>query len=125
FAVESQPAGGRVDAHLAAVPGDLYVAFGVRDFDVALARVYRDVAHGITNLNVTSAANDSHRRGHVGDGDVALFIANGEHRFFRYRDFKIQAQPRIAAAGRMNFVTVAILNNFDRSSVRELLGVSL
>src|SRR3981189_1087861 len=100
--------------------GYLHIAIGIRDFDVALARVNRNVSPGVANFDAPCAAGDAYRRGHVRDADAAPIPTDCERRLCGHRDFQIQAEARIDAASRTDFEAVAILHDLDGSALCEL-----
>src|SRR5260370_33807743 len=105
--------------------GILHIALRVGNLDVSLAGVAAGVAAGFANLDVACAARHVYGLGHVGDGNVAFFAADGYRGFFRNRYVKVHADARIPRipGGWTNFVAVAILHDFDAGAIRYLLRV--
>src|SRR6266700_2819459 len=127
FTVDRKPAAGSGNVHFAAVAGKLDVAVGVRNFDVAFARVDGDVSGGAANFNVADPAAYVDGLGHVGHGDVSSFVADGECGLLGNRHVQIQADARIPGTNSrwMNLVAVAILHDFDGGAIGDALSVTL
>ena len=115
FAVESEAAGGGRDVNFRAFAGNLDVTFGVGDFDVAFVHFDVDVAGGVADFDVAVRAGDGDGRGHVGNSDVSLFVSDGDRGLLGDLDVHVDGDARVAGAGAggMNFIAVAILNDFD------------
>ncbi len=107
--------------------GYLDVAVGVGNFDVAFSRVDSDVAARAANLDAANSVRHIDGLRHVRHGDAALLIANRQRSLLRNRHVKIEADPRVARAGPRgtDFITVAILHDFDGNSIGNLLGIAL
>src|SRR5260370_6418432 len=127
FPVDRTPAAGAGNVHFAAVAGKLDVAVGVRKLEVAFGGGDGDVSRGGANFNVADAAAYVDGLGHVGDGDVSPFVADGECGLLRNRHVQIQAQARIPGKNSrwMHLVPVAILHDFDGGVIGDALSVAL
>src|SRR6266700_3251232 len=127
FTVDRKPAAGSGNVHFAAVAGKLDVAVGVRNFDVAFARVDGDVSGGAANFNVADPAAYVDGLGHVDDGDVSSFVADGECGLLRNSHVQIQAHARIPGTNSrwMHLVPVAILHDFDGGAIGDALSITL
>src|SRR5580704_487796 len=115
FTIESEAASGRSDVDLATFAGDFDVAFGVGDFDVALVHFDGHVAGSVADFHVAAGARYGERRSHIGDGNIAFFISDFDVGFHRDLDVHVDCDASVTGtdARGMDFVTVAILNDFN------------
>src|SRR5580704_17576167 len=115
FAVECETAGGRGNVDLPALSRNFYVAFSVCDFHVAFVHFDGDIAGGVANFDVATGAGDGNRGRHIGDGDLTFFVSNSDSGFPRDLDIHVYGDAAVAGAhaGGMDFVAVAILNDFN------------
>ncbi len=84
-----------------------------------------DVAGGVANFDIAARAGDGNGSAHVGDGDVAPIVANRDGSFRGNLDVHVDRDAAVAGADAsgMDFVAVAILNDFDGDRAGAALGV--
>ena len=125
FAVKCEAPRGRRDVNLAALSRDLDIALCVGNFDVTFMHFNGDVAAGVADLDVAACAGDRDRRGHVRNRNVTLLVSHGDGSLLGDLNLQVDADAVVPCphARGMNFISIAILNNFNGNWAGAALGV--
>ena len=117
---------GRVGyVNAAARAGNTHIAFGAGNFGVAAPHVEIDIAIRAANIDVAVAGVDRERGAHVGDRDVALFVAHGDRRFGGDDDIHIRADALLSPPVGCTSQPSPLLHDFDIRAAGETIRLAI